>query len=223
MTVIFSDGQVGSTMETESDFSAWTGQNLTAEQTLEVSTTQKHHGANSIKSITAGSGGQANIYKTISAASTAYLRFYEYIDSTSGTSYIIFGSLSGLFEMASVGVTGATNALYLRFRSGAGTSADTSATTLSIDTMYCIELYFKQGNGDGEVHVYLNGSEVADLAQTGLTNNNTVTNVKVGQWANWRSATTSYADCVVVSDAPIGVESASTGQQLFCLLNCMGY
>jgi hypothetical protein len=223
MTVIFSDGQVGSTMETEGDFSAWTGQNLTEEQTLEVSITQKHHGVNSIKSITAGSGGQANIYKTISAASIVYLQFYVYVDSTSGTSYIIFGSLSGIYEMASIGITGATNTLYLRYRNGAGTSGDTSVTTLSTEVMHCIVLCFKQGNGDGEVHVFLDGLEVADLAQTELTNDNTISTVKVGQWANWRGATTSYADCVVVSDTYIGPEVASSGQQLFCLLNCMGY
>lgn len=69
---VFSDGHVGSTMETAGDFSAWTG----TSGSPTVQTSIKHHG-NNAASVTVDAGGwSAYFWKDVTSGDSLYARMY---------------------------------------------------------------------------------------------------------------------------------------------------
>jgi len=205
---VFSDGFEGA------PYSAWTGTVIGAGQTLVQSSTYAHHGVNSSKSITDGSGKAAYCYKDFTTATNNYLRFYVYISSDAGTAFLSFG---GFFqtamssqELVGIGIIGSTRTINLFWTDDTWTDFnDASATTLATGTWHCLELYTHKSATVGELHVYLNGAELADLAHTGIKFNWALHRCAVGSTINqWRGAHTNYVDCVVYDTSYIGPESA---------------
>jgi hypothetical protein len=217
-TEIFSDG-----FET-GNYNNWTGTTIGAGNTLEVSSTYAHTGTYSSKAILAENvGGYAYAYKTLATVgNTAYMRLYFYLDAfalaTAGRAFWFMwmkghATTDTGYNYATLKIYGSTQALQLYYRTTAGYQTDTSATTISLDTWYCLEIKAVVESADaGEVRVYLNGTEVADLAQTGLNNAVGWGGIK-GVWAGGSlshvevgTSCTFYEDCVVVADAYIGPE-----------------
>lgn len=199
---IFSDGFESG------DFSAWTGTNGAPT----VQDVIKHCGTYAM--YTNDSGEYA--YKTFAAEAVLYSRIYVYFDSlTAQVTYDGFletRSATGL--IARLAVAGTNQHLQLQYYIDAGVQTDASATTVSLDTWHCIELYGKIDASAGEYKVYLDDVEVADLTHLGLANDNrgSINQVRVGTSGAFRTAQDYYFDCIVVDTSYIGVEAE--GQDL---------
>ena len=203
---IFQDGFEGA------PYAAWTGTVIGSGMTLVQSSTVKHNGANSSKSITDGSGKAAYCYKDYTTATNNYLRFYVYISSDTGTGFLPFGAFfqtaMSSQTLCAVGIIGSTRTINLFWTDDTWTDFnDASATTLATGTWHCLELWTHKSATVGTIYVYLNGVEVADLRQTNIKFNWALHRIGVGCPMNqWRGAHTNYVDCVVYDTAYIGPE-----------------
>ena len=217
-TVIFSDGFESG------DFSAWS--EISGGGTIEVVNTKPHHGVYSAHFVGTGNS-HAYAIQYIGSYATLYHRLYIYIDSSTVDAYGYFLTQMGsnYIDFFQLGVTGASRALYLQYRDGGAGNTSTSATTLSLDTWYCIEVKLVKSSTVGEVVVYLNDVEVSDLTHTGLNNDDAGNTFRVGVGVlnEWAYVIDEFIDCVVVADAYIGPEAAGGGQQLFTLINEENY
>ena len=75
----------------------------------------------------------------------------------------------------------------------------------SSNTWYCVELNYKCGNGDGEVHCYIDGNELTDVGHIGLQSNYTAGSERFGIGNLWSAySTTIYIDDVAINDSYIG-------------------
>jgi len=95
--------------------------------------------------------------------------------------------------------------------------------TVNFDTEYCMEFCVYRDSSTGYARLYVNGS--LEVQATGLNNsdrNLNYANVGFTYSAAGSSQGIFYADCVVVADTYIGPEEEG-GQQLFTLINMMGY
>jgi hypothetical protein len=206
-TTIFSDGFESG------NFNAWTGTEQSS-GTIVVSSDYAHHGSYSAKSSITGSNGYASCYKDITSQTTIYIRAYVYITAgtfASGTqvSFISPRDVPDGITPCYVGVANANRQLWLRYRHSATNYDVYSATTLSTNTWYCIELKYVKSSTNGEYRVWLNGNEVTDLTQTGKNTDADVTRVRVGpRYTSEITNFVGYFDCVVVADTYIGPEAA---------------
>jgi flagellin-like protein len=179
------------------DFNAWTG--TTGSPT--VTNAQYHHGSYSCLIDADGEG----VYKNFASSySTAYGRLY--FRCSAAAEYQLFGLKAsgtpglgiGFFEISADGKW------QLAYRNGGNWYYNTATTGPSANTWYCVELKVVVGSGTGEERVYIDGSELTDLAATGLANNDRG-NVQSIVISNYNpSATQIWFDCVVVADAYIG-------------------
>jgi hypothetical protein len=116
-------------------------------------------------------------------------------------------SASGLNGQLRIKPQSGNNYLQLDYYVGGTLTQTMSSTQILVDTVYCVELYFKRGAANGELRVYLNGAEVVDLTTTDLTLNSATNSVMLGSdWANYLGANNFliFYDSVVVSDSYIG-------------------
>jgi hypothetical protein len=207
---IFTDGQIGSIMETLANFSAWTDQVITAPVTLVVSSAGAHHGTNSVLAIASGDGGQAIIRKTIPAQGIVHLRLYVKITGSPGTTIILgkFGN-TAWGEFAEFGVTSSRKLFVEYFTSS--WNAVTSATGLNLNQWYCIEVLCDTTNR--QIQVWLDGTQVADLTRTGLSLPMNLNLIGIGLTGTqtgevWGTATV-YEDCIAVDSSYIGPEGVT--------------
>lgn len=219
---IFSDGEIGSTMETASDLSAWTGTAVEGTGTVSVSATQQHHGANSIKVTGASDSDCAYVQKSGLGDTSEYasVRFYIYVDkfSVADGSYtqIIQSYLSGGWQWFRLDLKDSTRKLRLTSNTDADgwNTVVTSATTLNEDQWYCVEIYFRSHATLGFYKVYLNGVEVGDLTLTGLDTDSMggVDEIRLGNKgprSYGANEFTAYYDCIILDTTYIGVESTT--------------
>jgi len=228
-TTIFSDGFESN------DFSAWTGTSCHANNTLQVQSVEKKQGTYASKHILAASHAQDDsyCYKDIISQTTCFMRLYVKITEVAGK---YDSRRFGIMQV--VGATGAHSGgtyqyagvyfladrkLQLVCRTTVGNIYDTSATTLTLNQWYCIELKFVEHASAGEVRVYLDGIEVADLTNTGLNTAvwSGIDSVQCGSSNGYyneaETHATFYTDCVVVADAYIGPLPAAS--QLIHVIN----
>lgn len=214
----------------EGDFSAWTATSMSGDATVSVVSSKNHHGTYSAYAENLGSRDTdiAYCYKTLSDNGTFYLRFYLYLDNVDlTTSYTFLGGMTnatGAANAFAIGLFSSTRNLYLGFRNAGTWMTTSSSTTLSLDTWYCIELKWYRHAANGEVRVYLNGAEVADLAQTQLDTNTGLTSMgraRVGICLTGSGgfAGDVYIDCAVVADAYIGPEAGAVLKEVADLLS----
>jgi len=186
------------------DFSALTG-NTTSETYgfSSVTNSPVHHGSYAGNFTTTSIGAWTNAYvtKTVDAFTEGYVRAYVYIDSHSS------GAVAGLlgFENPRIGID-ASNNLKLQYYNASTASYDTSATTLNLDTWYCLELYFLGSATVGVVKTYLDGVEIADITQTNLNTSLTRNKLEIGVISGYSTAVSVIVDCAVYSSTYIGVE-----------------
>jgi hypothetical protein len=143
MPILFSDGQVGSTMETAGNFTAWSGSWVDATHTLTVETTQKHHGVNSAYySLAALANGTYDyLYFNTTLVNTLSTRIYLYITEapSNGKTVDVMCFGTGVDAVA-IGIINDSGNLKL-FTAGSWNWARTACTTiLSLNTWYSVEL-----------------------------------------------------------------------------------
>jgi len=234
MTELFNDGFESG------DFSAWTGTSVVGTgSTNDVIDTNPHTGTYcSEHYVGAGNGLKAYAQKSFAAQTTAYARAYiKFEDIPTGTNDVwhfhsLYGdSDSSILLRATVAHStldggGGEERWGIQYRDGAGYTADRSYTGSlpEADTWYCVEIKAVVDGSVGEARMWVDGVEI--YTKTGLTNNgvaDSMDSTRVGEsYSSGDDAHTIYADAVVVADAYIGPE-AEGGQQLFTLINMMGY
>jgi hypothetical protein len=165
------------------------------------------------------SGNGDFVGKVTDSMSELYLRAYVRFDNLPTQTYsrcrflaLYTGSGSSSFARVMVEGDGSNPKWGLYYRNaGSGYSAR-SSTGLSTDTWYCVELRVltssADGVSDGEYHVWVDGTELTDLAQTGVDTDYTNINYAVAGAINVSNLSlNTYVDSVVVSDAYIGLGS----------------
>jgi len=204
-TILFNDGQVGSTMETASDFSAWTGTFGTP-----TIVALAHHGANC-----ASCNATAEfLSKTLASAAETYDRVYINLSAmpANNTEAVEFlrmrkiSPLTSLLRAMLLNVAG-TVVWRMEYWTGALTGANSNQqTNPSPNTWYCVECRVKCSTTVGEYHMWVNGSELTDIAQTGKNTVQTTFDQYLHGEVFSNYVVTVLTDCVVISDAPIGPE-----------------
>ncbi len=213
MTTIFNDGFESG------NFSAWTSSGSSG-STLSVVASPVHHGSYAMQVAGLGAAGE-NGYAHKSLAGTAfYARCYYFFKDSLPTSPSSFWTLAPAFttttatqRCASVIYDFANSKFGIRYYNSSGTFANVyeeGTTSLSADTWYCIELYINSADS-GTVTLWVDGVQKATVSAD--TNTRTLAGVSVGNIyveAAEASDKTILVDCVVVADAYIGPEAASS-------------
>jgi hypothetical protein len=212
MTTIFNDGQIGSTMETAGDFSAWTS--TTGSPTVQTSVF--HHGANAMQAT-----GVGNQYakKTLTATNPVYARCYVYFTGlpTSNTNRLTFMSIwqgtAGGYEWVDAQIYNNAGTVEWSIDFYYGTTHHhlfSTATYPSINTWYCVEIMASQdGSNTFHAKMYVDGTLLIDQSATDSVAGFQA--VIVGGIYK-SSSLTNYVDCVVVAGSYIGPEGTITLQ-----------
>jgi len=217
---IFSDGFESG------DFSAWSGtSNTGSDSQINVVSTESHHGTYGCKANITVEGANwekpAQVYETVNDPTDVYVRAYVKIavgpDSGYQENLVGVGRSSSIWHCKGlVGVKNVSGTLYWLSRAheeDGSRTYKTSSTSLQLNTWYSVEIRVKQDATAGEIHVWVDGTELTDIAQTGLNLDGTYTvnNIKVGLLTDSRAKVSGfpevYIDCVVVSDSYIGPET----------------
>lgn len=223
MTVLFSDGQAGSTQETAHDFSAWTDKASDSSAAPSVETSYPHHGSYDFKHvIEAGKySAQWKIFVTTypTASDRAYVQF---------TAVATTGKANTILEICDATDANFIATLGLGYSSGAkwriaylknGSSVEKFGTTTpAINTVYCIELLVTVSGTVGVVTAYIcdsSGTLLETITDSNFDNNDygNIGSCAIGfsYWIESTFAGTLYTDCFVCADAYIGPEAAAGG------------
>lgn len=204
--VLFSDGQAGSTMETAGDFSAWTS----TTGTPTVTTTDKHHGSNSMTCDASGDfasktfAEQATLYAQIALRVSAMtlnnfedLAFLDFYATATLLARAVFQRMSATtFRWKLVG----RNAAALE-------SATSGSITFDSAMWYTVKMKALVDNAVGEYRLYVDGTNILSLTGKDTNNYGNVTQIDTGM-PFAESASADYVDCVVVDSADINLESS---------------
>lgn len=170
---------------------------------------------------------------TITGVRTVYARCYVRFDYVPGNAKIFTGLIylanaagSYLSQVYMNNVGGSSPKWGVRYETGGTT--DLLYSTLSppaANTWYCLELMSTcstaDGNLDGSFKLYVNGSELTDISQTGIdTDYTTIDRVRFSFYENSTDTVTFYLDDCVASDSYIGpLASTPTAVKRMNLLN----
>ena len=201
------------------DVSKWTGTSTGGSGTVTVENTIKYSGTYAARTYCPNNDDDfCSFNRDIStSATTTFIRWYVYIASSPSSGTVLYSLShnigSGGWPAWYLYITGTTRALTLYYNTNLNDMpSKTSATTLSLDTWYCIEVKWVRDASAGEYRVYLNGNEVTDLTTTGLQTNDmgALSNIEFGPSAGryYNSAVDIYFDDVVVDSSYIGPESS---------------
>jgi hypothetical protein len=173
MAITFSDGHVGSTMETASNLSAWTAQTTNGGSTVAVSTDVANEGANCIKT-TALQQTDDWAYTYISmSASEHYIRYYMRMPVVfNGNDVRNLGGFYGSAWIAFVTRNQSTSKWGIYNSVTSSTSYEAGTTTFNANTWYCVEFYLKVNASTGVLKLWIDGTLKVDLSgqNTGSTN-----------------------------------------------------
>ncbi len=175
----------------EGDFTAWTG----TSGTPEAQNVTKHHGSISMKCDSSDYS-----YKNFAGGANTYARCYMLFESMPSGNFDVFQVSFGahyVFLRCLLSV----DHWHWYINCDGGISG-TSAGTISTGQWYCLE--FKVISSTS-VDLYVDGVSVITLNIAGRAGNGAT--VYVGGWGK-PSASTNYADCVVVDSSYIGPEVA---------------
>ena len=207
-TVLFSDGFESG------NFNAWTS--TSGSPTVE--TNNPHHGTYNAKFTTPTTGGVL-AQKTITPSSIAHMRIYAKISALPQTntsqrlmSFYNAGSASSIAHFYIVNIN---DQYFWRFtlkNNGVAENFDSVAVTIQTNRYYCIELYEKIHATAGEGALCIDGVNVASASGKDTDNQGNIVDVYIGALTSSSSNYTVHMDCVVVSDAYIGIEPGETLQ-----------
>lgn len=208
MTIIFSDG-----FET-GDFSEWTGVNSVPL----IVTSPVHHGTSAMRiNMNLAPVAYKWCYKTLAVSqAVVYHRYYfctdelpnaenEKIDISRGRVGATDIWQVALAQYAAVGGLCWT----FNYRSNTTwTEVRSAATSIGINQWYCVEIYWKKDAAAGEVHLYIDGTEVASVTgkKTDAYGNCDTIRNGVSSYSGVFIGPNIYEDCVCVADAYIGLE-----------------
>ena len=206
------------------DFSEWSGTYLTMGETATlVQTPLPHHGNYQAKFTTDGSaaGEYAYARKTFADQSFAYARIFFKITGSlpaSGQNYEVMGfrnTNNGALAKCLV-----ENSLPLRWRinylkNGGFSNLISTTPTISLDTWYCIELYYKIDATHGEIAFYVNGNLIFSNSNFDSDDRGKINALDVGErLSSGQKAHSIYVDCVVIDTAYIGIEAQTSASTL---------
>jgi DNA-directed RNA polymerase subunit RPC12/RpoP len=208
-TTIFEDGFESG------DFSAWTG----TDGTISVETTDPYLGTRYAQHTSSSTNSVSECYKSVSNQVEAYMRLYLKFPT------VFTGASADGWEtgprLTITGVVGAQAKCKYDgsnyywgvevYESSGWQTYWGSAFTLQ-SKYYCIELYFKVGQSDGAVALWVDG--VQQVNETGLDTNDygdyiTRARDRIQRRTGSDAASLVYTDCVVVADAYIGPEEGT--------------
>ena len=210
-TSVFSDGfQSG-------DWSAFEGNVTSAAGNLAVQSTVKYAGTYAANVTMTSTAAWANcyLYENYTPTTTVYSQGAFYIDSFTSSNnirgFIVHSSTLAGQIYAEIGIN-SSRYLYERyFLTNTSIIEDTSATQLSLDSWFTLELKTTVSNaGAGEVRVYLNNSEVGDLNNTGLTNLFGTSYLGCSWFGiekGYSCAAMLYVDDITIADSYIGAKT----------------
>jgi len=173
-TLIFTDGEEGSSQETYGDFSAWDGTVVVGSESMLISTEYPHHGSLSFKSVTQGSQGYYGLAYRLGYVSESTLNLEIQNARFNGTPDVVSTGYTwmGVSGIDGVNKTNARAGIYndngtlewfIRARHDGGfTNVHTIvATTPQINTNYSMELECIK---NGTLTLYVNGTAECQLA-----------------------------------------------------------
>jgi hypothetical protein len=144
-------------------------------------------------------------YQSFGGVTIFYSRVYLYLTSHSSTIQIM-QHRAGTTSIAVLSVQ-ADSDVQLQYRSGSNLVLVASVSQITTGAWYCVEMQTLIDGANGEFHVWIDGVELEDIAQTGIDNNNygNITQMYVGISYTTGSVEANF-DCVVAADAYIGPE-----------------
>jgi hypothetical protein len=187
----------------------WTANATSGSSTVEISQDFAVTGTNSSKFVFAQFNDNAYAQKNLgSSYTTVYVNFVFNVTAWTGysdTRYVCFASLGDqYFQDMILTLKDTTRKPMLMYRTDAGLQDDTSATTLSLNTVYYVGMKYVQHASFGEVKVFLNGVEVSDLTHINQNIPNIVDRIWIGNNGYGYGASetncTYYIEDVVVGD-----------------------
>ena len=202
-TTIFSDGFESG------DFSAWTG--IAGGTSPTIDNTVAHTGTYSMKQTQA----VGVVYKTLGSSYTKiYARFYVRFSTLPTSNYITLANyLSGGLSKASVWYHQSVGWVL-----EVGGNLQYNNVMANANQWYCVEILY---DADADAHsLWVDGSLILSSTQA---MSDAIDTFWLGDSAGGADAVVANFDCVVVADTYIGPEAAAGGQQLFTLINEMGY
>jgi len=214
MAVIFSDGFESG------NFNAWTA----TSGSPTVVESPVHHGNYAFQATNLAAWAAQQAYKTITGQSTIFARMpVQFADMPTNT-YLFPLELrrTSIGKSTYIGLKNVAGDYRWVIRFNDATDYTSGSNVGDVSGAYhCLEAKFVASATVGELHLYIDGTEV--ITQTGLdTGTATVDRIMAeGYSYNKAQNTTINIDCVVVADAYIGVEPS--GQQLFTLINQEDY
>jgi len=199
--------------ETYQDYSDFDATSIGGSNTMAVVTDRPHKGSYSSKHYVVDENQGCWARKDFTAQTELYMRVYVNVDERSnGTApYFFTNFFRGFDPCVKLGTLKSGNgvSLFMRYWNGTSLVNDQSSTVLSLDTWYCIELYYKCAVS-GEVRVYVDGTEDTDLTNTGFDSSG-VTNLQRASIGHWQYGegpatgdSTYFIDDVVIADEYIG-------------------
>jgi hypothetical protein len=205
----FEDGQVGSTMEIASDFSAWTSTEVDAGCSLSVDGNYPHHGTNNMRAVsTATAADYARANKTFAGAAICYARCYvEFVTLAMGVNHrlqILTLDDGGFQEAVSAGVRNTGGTLYwclFSWEGGVINSTD-GANTPATGTVYAVEIERDVTNNTQEM--WINDVSEVNTARA-ITSNSTRLRAGI-HYQSSANANDLGMDCWVVDTSKIGLE-----------------
>lgn len=202
---------------------AWTGKSEATGCSVSTETNNPHHGTYNMKSYVpsgTASGSSSVAYKDLGTTyETLYMRVYLKFDALpeDTNDYHPFlgfwqGATSNNMARAGVHYNGSIHCWFIRGISSGTTFTNYYGTsTPQVNRWYCLELQAVRGDGTGAYRLYVNGT--LEVEATGLSNTaRTMRYARVGFDSGIPpdlSNLNIYVDCVVVSDAYIGPDSAA--------------
>jgi fibronectin type 3 domain-containing protein len=196
------------------DFSSWSGTNITSGYgEINIDSTNSYQGNYSAKAKIQYLANWTNAYaykKFGTRYELVYARAYIFINDFSSNTYLdAFLTPTGWGRtVARIGLDSSRHLRLSYFHNGNYYST-TSATVLNLDTWYSVEIKVKvdsDSTGDGEIRVYLNGSEINDLTLTNLIHDgySTIDGIAVGFIDGYRTSGTIFVDSVIFATNYIG-------------------
>jgi hypothetical protein len=213
-TVLFSD------VFESGDFSAWTSSGIDSSGGIcEVISSPVKSGSYAAHIGHTSGQGYGFLTKTLQATTDpAYFRYYvNFVNLPTTGNFTIsrmWNSTYGAVYARNVSIS--PNGTNFDISFGGSYGSGVSTQSLSINTWYCFECSCSDGThaNDGFVKFWLDGNLI--INETGLlfVGINAIDNFqfRVGYIGAGDTNCEAYFDCVVVSDAPIGVESSATLQ-----------
>jgi hypothetical protein len=209
----------------EGNFSAWTGTTINL-GTIIVEAVNPHHGTYNAKSDVTGANGYALAYKSLTSANIVYIRVYVKFEETLTTDdrvcEVLAASYGATYNniISAVFLKKVSGTVYwaILYRNNAVYTWAVSSSTPTTGTFYCVELKLDcsttDGTSDASTELWINDVSVASAINFDSDYIGT-TYAHVGRNREFilqTEAGTSFIDCVMFADAPIGPEAEAGGQ-----------